>query len=70
MTAACPQPQPLAFYACKSHSCRTRVSIHHAVGIGAVATFGYKGAADAKLPITVAPKVTENGKGGTVRSRL
>mmetsp|Transcript_14496 Transcript_14496/g.31511 ORF Transcript_14496/g.31511 Transcript_14496/m.31511 type:complete len:134 (+) Transcript_14496:70-471(+) len=39
-------------------------------GIGALTTFGYKGAADANLPITKAPKKTENGKGGTVRSRL
>uniref|UniRef100_A0A7S0WYA1 Photosystem I reaction center subunit VI, chloroplastic n=1 Tax=Chlamydomonas leiostraca TaxID=1034604 RepID=A0A7S0WYA1_9CHLO len=41
-------------------------------GIGAIATFGLKGAADAKLPITTGPQEgkTENGKGGSVRSRL
>lgn len=39
-------------------------------GIGAIATFGYKGAADANLPITKTPAKTENGKGGTVRSRI
>jgi hypothetical protein len=39
-------------------------------GIGAIATFGYKGAADANLPITKTPAKTENGKGGTLRSRV
>lgn len=29
---------------------------HFAVGTAAIATFGYKGAKDAKLPITVGPQ--------------
>ncbi len=43
----------------------------HAVGVGAIATFGLKGSKDANLPITKGPQTTgENGKGGSVRSRL
>jgi photosystem I subunit 6 len=43
-----------------------------AIGGGAAITaFGLKGAKDANLPITVGPKTSgENGKGGSVRSRL
>jgi photosystem I subunit 6 len=43
-----------------------------AIGGGAAITaFGIKGSKDAKLPITVGPQTTgENGKGGSVRSRL
>ena len=39
-------------------------------GVGAIVTFGLKGAVDADLPITKAPTKTENGKGGSVRSRI
>ncbi|GBF90661.1 photosystem I subunit chloroplast precursor [Raphidocelis subcapitata] len=43
-----------------------------AVGGGAAITFfGFKGSKDAKLPITVGPQTSgENGKGGSVRSRI
>jgi photosystem I subunit VI len=43
-----------------------------AAGIGAIVLFGLKGAVDADLPITKAPNPanTENGKGGSVRSRI
>jgi photosystem I subunit VI len=40
-------------------------------GIGAILVWGAKGSADAKLPITKGPQTSgENGKGGSVRSRL
>ena len=39
-------------------------------GVGAIVTFGLKGSLDADLPITKAPTKTENGKGGSVRSRI
>ena len=40
-------------------------------GIAAIVTYGLKGAKDADLPITKGPQTTgENGKGGSVRSRL
>ncbi|KAI8473331.1 MAG: chloroplast photosystem 1 11 kDa subunit [Monoraphidium minutum] len=40
-------------------------------GGAAITLFGVKGAKDAKLPITVGPQTSgENGKGGSVRSRL
>lgn len=40
-------------------------------GVGAIVTYGLKGAADANLPITKGPQTAgENGKGGSVRSRL
>ena len=39
-------------------------------GIGAIVTFGAQGAALANLPITKAPAKSENGKGGTIRSRI
>ena len=39
--------------------------------VGAVATFGLKGAADADLPTTKGPQTSgENGKGGSVKARL
>lgn len=48
-----------------------RLPMRHAVGIGAIATFGFKGSKDAKLPITVGPLTSgENGKGGSERSRI
>jgi len=40
-------------------------------GIGGILTWGYKGSKDAQLPITKGPQTSgENGKGGSVRSRL
>ena len=40
-------------------------------GVGAIATFGLKGAADADLPTTKGPQTSgENGKGGSVKARL
>jgi photosystem I subunit VI len=40
-------------------------------GIGAITVWGAKGSKDAQLPITKGPQTTgENGKGGSVRSRL
>lgn len=40
-------------------------------GAGALLTWGIKGSGDAKLPITLGPQTSgENGKGGSVRSRL
>ncbi|KAG2440764.1 hypothetical protein HXX76_003620 [Chlamydomonas incerta] len=40
-------------------------------GVAAIVTYGIKGAKDADLPITKGPQTTgENGKGGSVRSRL
>jgi photosystem I subunit VI len=40
-------------------------------GIGAVLVWGAKGSKDANLPITKGPQTSgENGKGGSVRSRL
>lgn len=45
--------------------------LFHAVGVGAIATFGLKGAKDADLPITKGPQTSgENGKGGSVRARI
>jgi len=40
-------------------------------GAGAILTYGIKGSKDAALPITKGPQTSgENGKGGSVRSRL
>jgi hypothetical protein len=41
-----------------------------AAGIGALSIWGLKGAPLLELPITKKPAKSENGKGGTLRSKI